>query len=109
MRFNDSVMRASGLALCVHTSSPISISLHYSPLRHIAPQWGGLIDTRKLVKQQVTIDQPRGGFEYEPMRSYQYTVKDMYVVCGNRQRNSNGGRNISLRRLHDEIKTKIYS
>ena len=71
-------------------------------------QWGGRIDTLKLAKQQVIVDQPRGGFEYEPMRSYQYTVKEMYCYFkeseyGERQRNSNGGRNMSLRRFRELI------
>ena len=71
-------------------------------------QWGGRIDTLKLAKQQVIVDQPRGGFEYEPTRSYQFTVKEMYSYFkeseyGDRQRNSNGGRNMSLRRFRELI------
>ena len=61
-------------------------------------QWGGRIDTLKLSKQQVIVDQPKGGFEYEPIRSYQYTVKEMYSYFkeseyGDRQRSSNSRRN----------------
>jgi DNA polymerase sigma len=42
-------------------------------------QWGGRVDTCKLAKHPVIVEQPRGGFEYEPMRSYQYKVKEMYI------------------------------
>ena len=42
-------------------------------------QWGGRIDTSKLSKQSVIVDQPGGGCEYEPIRSYQYTVTEMYA------------------------------
>ena len=41
-------------------------------------QWGGRIDTSKLLRQSVIVDQPGGGCEYEPVRSYQYTVNEMY-------------------------------
>jgi hypothetical protein len=50
---------------------PIQRFCHYSP-------WGGRVDTCKLAKQPVIVEQPEGGFEYEPMRSYQFTVKEMY-------------------------------
>lgn len=71
-------------------------------------QWGGRVDTLKLAKQPVIVEQPRGGFEYEPMRSYQYTPKEMYTQFkeseyGARQRNSNNGRNLSLRRFRELI------
>jgi hypothetical protein len=71
-------------------------------------QWGGRIDTLKLSRQSVIIEQPRGGFEYEPIRSYQYTVQEMYshfkdTEYGARQRNSNNGRNMSLRRFRELI------
>ena len=41
-------------------------------------QWGGRLDTLKISKQQVMIEQPLGGFQYESVRSYQYTVAEMY-------------------------------
>ena len=71
-------------------------------------QWGGRIDTLKLAKQPVIVEQPRGGFEYEAMRSYQYTVNEMYTYFkeseyGARQRVSNNGRNLSLRRFRELI------
>jgi hypothetical protein len=70
--------------------------------------WGGRIDTLKLSRQGVIVDQPKGGFEYEPMRSYQYTVKEMYhqfkiSEYGERQRISNNGRDLSLRRFRELI------
>ena len=71
-------------------------------------QWGGRIDTSKLLRQSVIVDQPGGGCEYEPVRSYQYTVNEMYThfkesEYGERQRNINGGRNLSLRRFRELI------
>lgn len=71
-------------------------------------QWGGRIDTLKLSKQSIIVDQPGGGCEYEPIRSYQYTVSEMYSYFkeseyGTRQRNNNGGRNLSLRRFRELI------
>ena len=71
-------------------------------------QWGGRIDTLKLSKQSVIVNQPGGGCEYEPVRSYQYTVNEMYThfkdsEYGARQRNSNNGRNLSLRRFRELI------
>ena len=71
-------------------------------------QWGGRVDTLKLSRQSVIVAQPRGGFEYEPIRSYQYTVQEMYshfkeTEYGARQRNSNSGRNMSLRRFRELI------
>jgi hypothetical protein len=67
-------------------------------------QWGGRVDACKLAKHPVIVEQPRGDFEYEPMRSYQCTVKEMYThfkesEYGARQRNNNKGRNLSLRRF----------
>ena len=71
-------------------------------------QWGGRVDTLKLSRQSVIIAQPRGGFEYEPIRSYQYTVQE--ICChfketeyGARQRYNNSGRNMSLRRFRELI------
>ena len=71
-------------------------------------QWGGRIDTSKLLRQSVIVDQPGGGCEYEPVRSYQYTVNEMYSHLkeseseyGGRQRNINGGRNLSIRRFRE--------
>ena len=71
-------------------------------------QWGGRIDTLKLAKQSVIVNQPGGGCEYEPVRSYQYTVREMYThfkgsEYGARQRNSNSGRNLSMRRFRELI------
>lgn len=69
---------------------------------------GGRVDTLKLSRQSVIVAQLRGGFEYEPIRSYQYTVQEMYshfkeTEYGARQRNSNSGRNRSLRRFRELI------
>ena len=44
---------------------------------HESP-WGGRVDTLKLSKQQVLLEQPMGGHEYETIRSYQYSVKEMH-------------------------------
>ena len=84
-----------------HTGEEIQRFCHES-------QWGGRIDTLKLAKQPVIVEQPRGGFEYEAMRSYQYTVNEMYTYFkeseyGARQRISNNGRNLSLRRFEELI------
>ena len=71
-------------------------------------QWGGRIDTLKLSRQSVIVDQPGGGCEYDPVRSYQFTVNEMYThykdsEYGARQRNGNSGRNLSLRRFRELI------
>ena len=71
-------------------------------------QWGGRIDTLKLSRQSVIVNQPGGGCEYEPVRSYQFTVNEMYThfkdsEYGARQRNGNSGRNLSLRRFRELI------
>ena len=62
----------------------------------------------KLAKQSVIVNQPGGGCEYEPVRSYQYTVNEMFThfkdsEYGARQRNNNGGRNLSMRRFRELI------
>ena len=74
---------------------------------HNSP-FGGRVDTSKLTKQPVLVEQPRGGFEYEPVRSYQFSVKEMYCQFkdsdyGMRQRNDNHGRDMSLRRFRELI------
>ena len=71
-------------------------------------QWGGRLDTHKLSKQQIVIEQPLGGFEYESIKSYQYTVPEMYMhfkqsEYGLRQRLSNNDRDLSLRRFRELI------
>ena len=53
-------------------------------------------------------DQLGGGCEYEPVRSYQFTVNEMYTYFKNseygaRQINGNSGRNLSLRRFRELI------
>jgi hypothetical protein len=40
--------------------------------------WGGRLDTLKLLRQQVIIEQPSGGLEYESVRSHQYNLTEMY-------------------------------
>ena len=75
--------------------------LHESP-------WGGRIDTHKLSKHQVLVEQPLGGFEYESIRSYQYSVKEMYhhfklSEYGVRQRAAHNNRNLSLRKFRELI------
>jgi hypothetical protein len=37
-------------------------------------QLGGRVDTCKLNRQPVIVQQPKGGYQYEPRRSYQYIV-----------------------------------
>ena len=71
-------------------------------------QWGGRLDTLKLSKQQIVIEQPLGGYEYESIKSYQYTVPEMYkhfkeTEYGHRQRMCNNGRDLSLRRFRELI------
>jgi hypothetical protein len=74
---------------------------------HNSP-FGGRVDTSKLSKHPVIVEQPRGGFEYEPVRSYQFSVKEMYCQFikseyGMRQRNDNQGRDLSLKRFRQLI------
>jgi hypothetical protein len=71
-------------------------------------QWGGRLDTLKLNKQQVLVEQPVGGFVYENVRSFQYTVKEMYCEFkkseyGERQRNKNRGKDMSEKRFRELI------
>jgi hypothetical protein len=71
-------------------------------------QWGGRVDTLKLSKMQVIIEQPLGGFEYESVRSYQYSVTEMYTEFkkseyGIRQRNANGNKDLSEKRFRELI------
>ena len=71
-------------------------------------RWGGRLDTLKLSKQQVLIEQPLGGFQYESIRSYQYTVVEMYShfkssEYGARQRMENSNRDLSIRRFRELI------
>jgi hypothetical protein len=69
-------------------------------------QWGGRLDTLKLSRQQIVIEQPLGGFQYESIKSYQYTVPEMYKhfkEYGHRQRLANNSRDLSLRRFRELI------
>lgn len=71
-------------------------------------QWGGRVDTLKLNKEQAIIPQPLGGFEYETIRSFQYSIKEMYAYFidseyGVRQRALNKERDLSLRRFRELI------
>ena len=71
-------------------------------------QWGGRLDTLKLFRQQIVIEQPLGGFEYESIKSYQYTIPEMYKhfkesEYGHRQRLANNNRDLSLRRFRELI------
>ena len=71
-------------------------------------QWGGRLDTLKISKQQVMIEQPLGGFQYESVRSYQYTVAEMCShfkssEYGARQRLENSNRDLSIRRFRELI------
>ena len=71
-------------------------------------QWGGRVDTLKLSKMQVIIEQPLGGFEYESVRSYQYSVTEMYTEFkkseyGIRQRNANMNKDLSEKRFRELI------
>ena len=82
-------------------SDTIQNFLHYSP-------WGGRVDTSKLFRHQVLIEQPLGGLQYECVRSYQYSVTEMYghfknSEYGTRQRLKNKGKNSSLKRFRELI------
>ena len=74
---------------------------------HESP-WGGRLDTLKLLRQQVIVEQPSGGLEYESVRSYQYSVTEMYghfksSEYGIRQRNANKGKDLSEKRFRELI------
>ena len=74
---------------------------------HIS-QWGGRVDTCKLNRQPVIVQQPKGGYQYEPTRSYQYTVSEMYAQFktseyGGRLRLVNKGRDLSQRKFRELI------
>lgn len=74
---------------------------HYSP-------WGGRVDTVKLSRQQVLLEQPDGGHEYETVRSFQYPVTEMYEQFmkseyGERQRTENKGKDLSLKKFRELI------
>jgi hypothetical protein len=65
-------------------------------------QWGGRLDTLKLSRQQIVIEQPLGGFQYESIESCRYIVPEMYKhfkesESGHRQRLANNNRDLSLR------------
>ena len=71
-------------------------------------QWGGRLDTLKLSKQQIIVPQPLGGYEYESIKSFQYTIPEMYTQFinsefGYRQRLANDNRDMSLRRFRELI------
>jgi hypothetical protein len=71
-------------------------------------QWGGRVDTCKLNRQPVLVRQPKGGYQYEPTRSYQYTVSEMYAQFkiseyGARLRLVNKGRDLSQRKFRELI------
>jgi hypothetical protein len=72
---------------------------HHSP-------WGGRVDTLKLARQQVLVQQPHGVYEYEAVRSYQYTVREMHAQFikseyGARQRLKNKGKDLSMKRFRN--------
>jgi hypothetical protein len=74
---------------------------------HESP-WGGRIDTQKISKHQILAEQTLGGFEYESVRSYQYSVKEMYhhfklSEYGVRQRAAHNNRDLSLRKFRELI------
>ena len=74
---------------------------------HSSP-FDGRVDTSKLSKHPVIVEQPRGGFEYEPVRSYQFSAKETYYQFiksdyGTRQQNDNQGRALSLKRFRQLI------
>jgi hypothetical protein len=56
-------------------------------------QWGGRLDTLKLSRQQIVIEQPLGGFQYD-FKESEY---------GHRQRLANNNRDLSLRRFRELI------
>jgi hypothetical protein len=71
-------------------------------------QWGGRLDTLKLSRQQIVIEQPLGGFQYESIKSYQYTVPAMYKdfkesEYGHIQRLAINNRDLWLRRFRELI------
>jgi hypothetical protein len=70
--------------------------------------WGWRIVTHKISKHQILVEQPLGGFEYESVRSYQYSVKEMYhhfklSEYGVRQRAAHNNRDLSLRKFRELI------
>lgn len=74
---------------------------------HESP-WGGRVDTLRLSRQQVLLEQPLGGFEYETVRSFQYTITEMHEQFikseyGGRQKIENNGRDLSIARFRELI------
>jgi hypothetical protein len=70
--------------------------------------WGGRVDTLKLSRQQVLVLQPNAEYEYEAVRSYQYTVREMYAQFiksdyGARQRLKNKAKDLSIKRFREQI------
>ena len=51
--------------------SKVQLFCHYSP-------WGGRVDTLKLSRQQLLLEQTLGGFEYETPRVFQFPVTVMH-------------------------------
>lgn len=81
--------------------SEVQLFCHESP-------WGGRVDTLKLSKQQVLLEQPLGGFEYETVRSYQFTVNEMHEQFikseyGQRQRLATKGKDLCLKTFRQLI------
>jgi hypothetical protein len=61
-----------------------------------------------LARQQVLVLQSQGRYEYEAVRSYQYTVRDMYAQFiksdyGARQRLKNEGKDTSMKKFRELI------
>ena len=82
-------------------ATEVQLFCHYS-------SWGGRVDTLKLSRQQVLVLQPNGEYEYEAVRSYQYTVREMYTQFiksdyGARQRLKNKEKDLSIKRFRELI------
>ena len=81
--------------------SKVQLFCHYSP-------WGGRVDTLKLSRQQLLLEQPLGGFDYETPRVFQFPITEMhkqFIISewGVAQREENRGRDLSLKKFRELI------
>lgn len=79
----------------------VQLFCHESPL-------GGRIDTLRMARQQLLLEQPLGGFEYENSRVFQFPVVEMHKQFliseyGGRQRVANKGNDLSVKRFRELI------
>ena len=83
------------------TGRKVQLFCHYSP-------WGGRVDTLKLSRQQLLLEQPLGGFDYETPRVFQFPITEMHKQFilsewGVAQREENKGRDLSLKKFRELI------